>query len=731
MILQKLIIYNFRSYYGKKEFTFSPGLNLIIGSNGDGKTTFFDAMNWVLTPEYAVKKEDDRLPDETALVSAKMFKELGEGGSGKVIVSLEFKNNDRLFRIVERTLTVKKVNGEMRIEGRSHKAYKTKGMSRIEIPSVKEVFEKENSFPAVIKKYHLFKGEEKLNIFNEKQTLQTLIDMFSDVKDLEPFKAFAHYSMNISGKKIDDIKDKADKQNYKLIESQNEIRTIQEKIDDSEKRLAKAKRDYQEACKKIESIDSDYEIIKKVSEKEKEVMQIKSEILRLSDQIDEEYSFKLLDKQWILLGFAPIMKLFNRKLDSFATSKYNLEEEYRRKQEDEYNKEMTEKARNEIEKIAWNRHDINKMKYMLHTHRCTFCGTEAPEGSITFDFIKQRLADVMELLNPKSDSKRPEYKRLFKYRNIEELKEIGAAIKYTGKDIDGINDEIESKKEENAIIKGKIAKKSAEVDSLNESISLLYATSASGENLKDYVTHFNEINKWHDIKESASVKMNTLLTKTLPELKNQLDNKKSSQSKMAKSSGLGNLVETHEFFRLLEDAFENTEDEIYSDFLDKLSKEANVYLSRLNVDDFTGVIKIYLDVTNEVRIELTDKNNSVIKNPNTSLLTTMHISILLAISNMTSKERDAEYPLIFDAPTSSFDEGKDKSFYQCLNNHVDKQCIVVTKSFLFKNEDGEYELDRKALQELNCKKFRIKKESGFDKLDITTIDTRVEELKID
>lgn len=50
---------------------------------------------------------------------------------------------------------------------------------------------------------------------------------------------------------------------------------------------------------------------------------------------------------------------------------------------------------------------------------------------------------------------------------------------------------------------------------------------------------------------------------------------------------------------------------------------------------------------------------------------------------------------------------------------------------MFKNEDGEYELDRKALQELNCKKFRIKKESRFDKLDITTIDTRVDELKID
>ena len=731
MIIQKLTIYNFRSYYGKKEFSFSPGLNLIIGSNGDGKTTFFDAMNWVLTPDYAAKNDYERFPDDTALVSAKMFKELSEGGTGKVIVSLEIKNNDRLFRIIERTLTIKKVNGEIRIEGRSHKAYKTKGMSRIEMPTVKDVFEKENSFPAVIKKYHLFKGEDKLNIFNEKKTLQTLVDMFSDVKDLDPFKAFARYSMVMSGKRIDDIKDKTNRQNDKLIESQSEIRTIQKKIENAEMELVKAKRDIDEACKNIESIDSDYEIIKKVSEKEKEVGRINNEILRLSDQIDEEYSFKLLDKQWILLGFAPVMKLFKRKLDSLATSKYNLEEEYRRKQEDEYNKEMTEKARNEIEKIAWNRHDINKMKYMLQTHRCTFCGTEAPEGSIAFDFIKQRLAKVMELLNPKSDTKRPEYKRLFKYRNIEELKDIGAALKYTGKDIDGINDEIESKKAENSVVKEKISKKNAEVESLEESISLLYATSTSGENLKDYVSNFSVINKWYERKENASVKMNTLLTKTLPELKKQLENKKSSQSKIAKSSGLGNLVETHEFFRLLENAFENTEDEIYKEFLDNLSKEANVYLSRLNVDDFTGVIKIYLDVTNDIRIELTDKNNRVIKNPNTSLLTTMHISILFAISNMTSKDRDAEYPLIFDAPTSSFDEGKDKSFYQCLNNHVDKQCIVVTKSFLFKNEDGEYDVDKKALQELNCKKFRIKKESGFDKLDITTIDTKVEELKID
>jgi wobble nucleotide-excising tRNase len=107
----------------------------------------------------------------------------------------------------------------------------------------------------------------------------------------------------------------------------------------------------------------------------------------------------------------------------------------------------------------------------------------------------------------------------------------------------------------------------------------------------------------------------------------------------------------------------------------------------------------------------------------------MHISILFAISELTRENRDAEYPLIFDAPTSSFDEGKDKTFYECLNSQVNKQCIVVTKSYLIKSEDGEFVTDTKALNRLNCKKYRIKKLTGFDKLDLSTIDTVVEEIK--
>lgn len=43
MIIQKIEIRNFRSYYGQNTFDFTNGLTLIIGDNGDGKTTFFEA----------------------------------------------------------------------------------------------------------------------------------------------------------------------------------------------------------------------------------------------------------------------------------------------------------------------------------------------------------------------------------------------------------------------------------------------------------------------------------------------------------------------------------------------------------------------------------------------------------------------------------------------------------------------------------------------------------------
>ena len=47
MIIRSITIENFRSYYGNNHFELGEGLTLIIGSNGDGKTTLFEALEWL------------------------------------------------------------------------------------------------------------------------------------------------------------------------------------------------------------------------------------------------------------------------------------------------------------------------------------------------------------------------------------------------------------------------------------------------------------------------------------------------------------------------------------------------------------------------------------------------------------------------------------------------------------------------------------------------------------
>ena len=102
MIINKLTIKNFRSYYGEQTFEFSNHLNLILGANGDGKSTLFDAIKWVFST-------DGRNSDMTAssLVSQKFFSLLPPAGMGEVRVSAYVRHLNHNY-IIERSFLVTK-----------------------------------------------------------------------------------------------------------------------------------------------------------------------------------------------------------------------------------------------------------------------------------------------------------------------------------------------------------------------------------------------------------------------------------------------------------------------------------------------------------------------------------------------------------------------------------------------------------------------------------------------
>ena len=101
----------------------------------------------------------------------------------------------------------------------------------------------------------------------------------------------------------------------------------------------------------------------------------------------------------------------------------------------------------------------------------------------------------------------------------------------------------------------------------------------------------------------------------------------------------------------------------------------------------------------------------------------MYISVLFAISDFTHEKRDEDYPLIFDAATSSFGDSKEEEFYNIIDQ-LEKQCIIVTKDFMTKGVVRTADIEK-----LSCPVYRIQKAKGFDQQNMATIRTTINKIK--
>ena len=97
MIIKKIEIDNFRSYYKHNEFEFINGFNLIIGANGDGKTTLFEALEWLFNTA-------DTKKTDVKYVSKKRSDELDANTSDKVRVAVTY-DQDGSLRLLEKSFS--------------------------------------------------------------------------------------------------------------------------------------------------------------------------------------------------------------------------------------------------------------------------------------------------------------------------------------------------------------------------------------------------------------------------------------------------------------------------------------------------------------------------------------------------------------------------------------------------------------------------------------------------
>ena len=183
MIIKSIEILNFRSYYKSNIFNFCEGLNLIIGSNGDGKTTLFEAIEWLF-------RTDDIVKTDVKFISKKRSEELFAGDSDNVKVTMVYEHNGT-EKILEKGFRFTKAyNGDITTSNYEFNLVYQDGIERDTKPG--RFFEYD--LPSELRKYSMFKGETNLDIFQTSNALKMLVDTFSDVKDFDAYFSFMEYA---------------------------------------------------------------------------------------------------------------------------------------------------------------------------------------------------------------------------------------------------------------------------------------------------------------------------------------------------------------------------------------------------------------------------------------------------------------------------------------------------------------------------------------------------------
>lgn len=721
MIIKEIIIKNFRSYYGENKFELSDGLTLIIGDNGDGKTTFFDALQWL----FNTTVENNSIDNASEMRKSKL--EIGE--SDEVFVSMSFEHDG--MKLVEKRFSFERISEtNFKTTPIIFRGYELNGTER-EVVNGKNLMDR--CFDAFIQRFSMFKGESELNVFDSSTALKELVDKFSDVRKFDELVTMSS-SMEEKANKAYLKECSSDKKiagEAKLLELQ--LKRVSEDIYNKKKEINDKKMSVTTFTSKLEELEKNQETTeryKEVSDRLKNLNDKASKMRGMIATVDKNTA--LLDKLWILCAFPEILNSFKSKSSAFSKEKRKQDNDFIKQKAKEQGKiEAIDEICGALEggatKLPWYLPDQATMEEMINDHVCKVCGRPAPEGSDAYKFMVEKLNEYKEHAAAKARAEQEkeaiEKKELFSGRYVEEIHNL--SIRLSGAEeakIANIKTEISDRLDLEERLKRELDELQVKIqDAQDDKARLLIQAGNVSEEILQKT--FTDIKGMFEQKGRAE--------KRLVELEGELKDLKEKESKLQEKfdelnpqSGQVKVYrEVHHVLEAIAKAFRNAKAENLRRFLGALEDRANDYLEKLSANDFHGEIRLRQTADESTEIRLYSSNDAEIKNPSGSQKTVMYMSVLFAISDFTDEKRDENYPLIFDAATSSFGDSKEEKFYNVIDK-LNKQCIIITKDFISKGQLRLNEID-----ELTCGVYRIKKAPNFDDRNMATIRTLVEKIK--
>lgn len=711
MIIQELVIENFLCYYDVKKFDLSKGLNIILGENGEGKTKCFEALDWLL---------NENANDLELLVSAKALDEATINANIKVRVSIMVEQYGETKILSRYFIAQKTGDGQCKVsnftlEGieENKSGERTQVDGRVLLDQV---------FPFQIRRYSMFKGESDLNILEGDEALINLINLFSDAKHYDKYSVKGEFLREKAEKEVEDTT-KSDSKNqalYKKLES--EIALLQEKKNKYEVLLENANDQIKKTEGNLQEVENHVKNAEALEIVNKRIKELETKIHDTASLIDENYTTALFDESWMLIHFESIHKEFAKKVESFSKTRRELQSKF---DQEIGMKEGEAKAKAELLNNAVplpvGVPSKAHMEEMLKEHICKVCNRAAPEGSDAYKFMYSRLQDYFKSQEP--EKKEDEKKELFVNDHTSRLFNLSVSHEDNLKNLRGIEQNIQEHFEFNDERKKNLKEFQESLDNeISEREKIVGNSSMAADSLGHVLKNYNG---WqNDLKNFNKDVLN--YDKELSVIEAEIKEKKKEKESIDLKSANTFLIKTRQILRDIEKIFVDTKERKFDEFIELLENKSNDYFSQMNKGAFTGTIKFTKQVRNKktsINIELQEDGRPLYK-PNQSLQTSMHISILFAISQLSKEKREESYPLIFDAPTSSFGETKTGEFLNMISA-TDNQIILLSKDFIVRDKANNLQIKPEFSAIKRDKAFWVKVQRPFDPLNLKTINTEV------
>ena len=663
MKINKIKLNNFKSYYGEQEFNFSAGLNIISGKIGTGKTSLYEAFQWILLDDMS----DSFSVDEDFILNKKFELESLNSNTSEIDakieleVSAENENESKIIYQISKTNIYELKGGSYILSETntlvSYDEPRT-GNSKL-INDKREVEAKLNElFPEKLRRYLLFKGE----------TLNQLIDFSNPVTLEQAVKQILHLPLFSRMLKIINLlinqtdrkyrnKLQANTRDQKKFSSFKSDLEAKEKDEISNKiKLKKASDDFDKLENKEKEYTDKLSFIAgfpELREEETKTKYNKNKAFDELEKLDKAGKEKFINK-WVLAKGHSLLDAAEIELRKFIDWRQN----------------QIAQNKDQLELGVPGDHLINKM---INEKTCLICGTKEKDKPDLVEVLRTHLDDNKKFKNVLSDE-------------IEDLndkvKDIVRNISFIKNSTSNVNDDLKKHILNNKKIEENKAKYIEDLKKIEEKINDLVKEKGYRILNLDPKAITNALTRLRQDKKTIRGQEEFYNRKKI-DLGNDIRVLKSKLEGLSgiKAESIENMPEKKALNYL--EAVKNIIDKKVKlekiDLIKKIEKEANKIqrdIIKQSIDN--EIIVLYVKINeDDYSISFVDKDGN--PNPGHGAQETLaKMSLISSVLKLSNEYKQESYPFIVDAPASNFDDTITKPFIRSVSDNF-SQGIVILK----------------------------------------------------